>query len=74
MSASRRPKLCWECKHICYYPAQPHYSDLTPGSSMELRCGKNVWEFDQYDESIGGLRRCLEHAETCSMFEEAQHG
>lgn len=58
-------RICWECEHIRYSAASPGYSDLTPGYSTELECGRGYWEFDPYGYE---LRACLTSAERCADF------
>lgn len=60
-------RLCWECDYLHYSPSTPNYSDLTPGSNMDLYCVKSYWEFDQGRE-LGHLRACLTTAERCAAF------
>lgn len=45
-----KPKTCLECAHFYFDGGSPHYSDMTPGSNMEIRCLKKVWSLD-YDAS-----------------------
>lgn len=58
-------KLCWWCKHFYYYNAQPGYSELTPGSDAEIRCSKNYWRWDQFDDSKDKFRESFEKARDC---------
>ena len=63
-------RLCYDCKHcLCSY--EPDWSDLTPGSGLELECVKGHWSFGD-DLSRTDLRKAMRTAATCADFEQGE--
>ena len=67
-----RERLCWDCQHVYWKPASPGYSDLTPGSSLDISCNKHHWALDAYGDTLADFRRYLLMAGTCPDFEPRQ--
>jgi len=63
-------QTCWSCKYIRLDNAQPHYSSWTPGSPMDLFCGKSKWRLDQYKDTLEMFRQKIESARECELFDE----
>lgn len=65
-------KNCLFCSKFRYYPGEPDYSELTPGSSVEIGCsivvrGDFLWEF-HYMDSEDEFRANMTRAETCKQY------
>jgi hypothetical protein len=39
-------RICINCAHFRVDSAEPHYSELTPGSNWDMYCKRNHWTFD----------------------------
>lgn len=65
-------RLCLDCKHCYLYNAQPHYSELTPGSGLEFRCEKGKWKYNTYNHDKKDMKTRIEMARECTDFEEVQ--
>ena len=62
-------KNCLFCKHFFYRTGYHDYSDITPGESVEIRCGKRIWELYQFMDSEDDFRAKMVTAETCASYE-----
>lgn len=57
-------KLCLWCEHFELDTGSHGYSDWTPGSEFEMKCGKKHWSFDTGD-SEDHYHACLISARNC---------
>lgn len=69
-------KNCLFCKKFMYYSGQPDYSEMTPGSNVEIGCsvvvrGRHLWEFS-YLDSEDEFRANMTRAETCELYEQRE--
>jgi hypothetical protein len=61
---------CWNCKHIYMQPAEPGYSEYTPGSDVSISCRKGHWDFDACETSEEKARELFRTANNCKDFED----
>jgi hypothetical protein len=60
----KAPRLCLFCKQLHFYAGEPGYSEMTPGSDMELFCEKKHWDAhdffyeDSYRKAMLMAREC----------------
>lgn len=67
--ANEIPKVCATCEHFYFDSGEPHYSSLTPGSDMEMRCQKGHWVFENHNETEASYRRKMLTALQCDDYE-----
>jgi hypothetical protein len=61
-------RICINCAHFRVDSAEPHYSELTPGSNWDMYCKRNHWTFDVYEDDTSDYRRKLLTAQSCLDF------
>ena len=59
---------CLCCYHFNAYDASPGYSEYTPGSPASIYCGRDHFEFDEYD-AAAFFKRLHDLGATCPDFE-----
>ena len=66
-------KLCVFCRHWYFMSGQQGYSEMTPGSSASMECGKRHFTRDEQDLFISTeeFRHTIEKAQTCQDYTEA---
>jgi hypothetical protein len=61
-------RVCWECAHVQFFTGDYGYSEYTLGSDFHMQCGKNYWEFLNYEDGLDEFLAKLESAELCATF------
>jgi hypothetical protein len=61
-------KLCWWCTHFYMQNAETDWSDVTPGSDFGIKCYKNKWQFDAFEDDSDKLAQCILMAPNCADF------
>ena len=63
-------KICLFCKNFKYEPGEPGYSDVTPGSDLEVGCYLGYWELDAWGgDGVTSYREHQLKAQSCPDFE-----
>jgi len=65
-------RICLFCEQFYICPADPGYSDMTPGSDVTINCTKGYWEIDLYDDYVDKYREKLSGAKTCPDWEPCE--
>ena len=64
--------MCYSCRYL-YVDEGWCGSDVTPGNPPNLTCEKGHFDYEDALENRGGLKICLERADTCTDFEESSN-
>ena len=62
-------KLCLFCKTFQFFEGYPDLSDVTPGDSGGIGCGRYIWDVDTMRDTEQDYRKGLENAQTCKFFD-----
>ena len=65
------PRTCLFCKHFTVWSAEQGYSTWTPGSDMDIECGKSRWDIDNYEANAELFRREMLRGIDCPDFEDS---
>lgn len=57
--------LCIYCQHFYMWEAEQEWSEVTPGSDLEIGCAKGHWRVNNYSITTQQYRGYLEMANTC---------
>lgn len=63
-------RYCLSCIHLYENKAEHDWSDVTPGASFKLVCGKGFWSFNEYEGPT--IKELLEQAQICTQYTEAE--
>jgi hypothetical protein len=61
---------CLKCRHCVIDPGEPNWSEVTPGSDPEMRCGKGHWFLRPFEYDRKDVLKAFEMAKTCPDYEE----
>ena len=61
-------RVCILCKKFRMYPADPGYSDITPGSDLSMYCRLEYWSLDVYRDHEDTYRAKITMAKDCKDY------
>jgi hypothetical protein len=62
-------KVCLFCKYFVWRQASPDWSEVTPGSDLELYCERHYWQVDPYEDTRETYRKKILTAESCDCYQ-----
>lgn len=68
LPAPVRGRICWLCEHVRFETGDAGYSEMTPGTDFDLCCGRDYWDFNQFEDGLTEFRDKLKSAEVCADF------
>ncbi len=60
---------CLHCVQFMFLGGHSGYSEMTPGSDVEMYCSQGVWEFDACLTTEAEFLHNMNSAETCTLYE-----
>jgi hypothetical protein len=62
-------RICLFCKYFGWDRAVSDWSEVTPGSDLELYCKRYYWQVDPYKDTREMYRKKILTAENCVDYE-----